>query len=453
MEKNAIEHQEYLRPSASIRGSPCESTCVTAHPPPPSPPASRFRQFLGSIGPGVITGAADDDPSGIATYSSAGALLGTSMLWTALITWPLMGVVQFMCARVGMVTGQGLGAVFRRKFPRWLVILFSLGLLIANSINIGADLSGMADAAHLLTHLASLPLVFLFGAAITVATIALPYHRIANTLKWLALSLFAYIVAAFVSRARWTGVLHDTFVPAWPASKDAWGMLVAILGTTISPYLFYWQASQETEEEKAQGRLSLASRRGATGNEIIDRKLDVGLGTFFSNLVMYFIILTTALTLHRHGLTHIDTSAQAAQALGPIAGPFAAFLYTIGILGVGFLAIPTMSGSAAYAFAETFRWREGLDNPLSRAPAFYTVIILSTLLGVGLNFAHVSPVRALYWSAVVNGLLAPFLLVAILLVASDRKLMCNQPSSMLSRVIVAITTVFMFGAGVGMFFF
>jgi Mn2+/Fe2+ NRAMP family transporter len=343
--------------------------------------------------------------------------------------------------------------VFKRKFPRWLVIVFSLGLLAANSINIGADLSGMADAGQLLTGIPALPLVLLFGVGICAATVAFPYHRIANILKWLALSLFAYIIAAFVSRARWTGVLHGTFIPAWPAGKDAWGMLVAILGTTISPYLFYWQASEETEEEKAQGRLSVASRRGASGDEIIDRKLDVGIGTFFSNLVMYFIILTTALTLHRNGITRIDTSKQAAQALAPIAGHFAASLYTIGLVAVGFLAIPTMSGSAAYAFAETFRWREGLDRPLRRAKAFYSIIILSTLLGIGLNFAHVNPVRALYWTAVINGLLAPFILVAILFVASDRKLMRGQPSSMLSRVIVAITTVFMFGAGVGMFVF
>lgn len=423
--------------------------------PPPSAAASpgRLRRFLGSIGPGIITGAADDDPAGIATYSSAGALLGTTMLWTALVTWPLMGVVQFMCARIGMVTGEGLGAVFKRKFPPWLVLIFSLALLTANSINIGADLSGMADAGQLLTRIPSLPLVFLFGLAIAMATVRFPYHRIANTLKWLALSLFAYVIAAFVSGAHWTGVLHDTFVPSWPASNDAWGMLVALLGTTISPYLFYWQASEENEEEKSHGRATVASRRGATASEIGVRKLDVGLGTFFSNLVMYFIILTTALTLHRHGITRIETSKQAAQALGPIAGRFAASLYTVGLLGVGFLAIPTMSGSAAYALAETFRWKEGLDEPIRRAPAFYAVIILSTLLGIGLNFAGVNPVRALYWSAVVNGLLAPFVLVAILFVASDRKLMCGQPSSMLSRVIVAITTLFMFGAGVGMFVF
>jgi len=364
-----------------------------------------------------------------------------------------MGVVQFMCARIGMVSGQGLSSVFAQKFPRWLVIIFALALLAANSINIGADLSGMADAGHLLTRIPSLPLVFAFAIGICAATIRFPYHRIANTLKWLALSLFAYVIAAFVSGGNWSGVLHDTLIPSLPANNDAWGMLVAVLGTTISPYLFYWQASEEIEEEKAKGQLTIRSRRGATGGDIGIRKLDVGIGTFFSNLVMYFIILTTALTLHRHGLTHIDTSAQAAQALGPIAGRFAALLYTVGILGVGFLAIPTLSGSAAYALAETFHWREGLDSSLRRAPWFYGVIILSILIGVGLNFAHVNPVKALYWSAVVNGLLAPFLLVAVLLVASDRKIMAGQPSSIPSRVIVGICTALMFGAAIGMFVF
>jgi len=424
---------------------------VSSPPPCKAPAKSRAGDFLRGIGPGIITGAADDDPSGIATYSSAGALLGTSMLWTALVTWPLMCAVQFMCARIGMVTGEGLGAVFNKKYPRWLVIAFSVGLLIANSINIGADLSGMADAGQLLTRIPSLPLVFIFGAGIAAATIQFRYSQIANTLKWLALSLFAYVIAAFVSHGDWTGVLHDSFIPSLPRNNAAWGMLVAILGTTISPYLFYWQSSEEVEEEKARGQLSLRSRRGATPGEIGIRKLDVGIGTFFSNLVMYFIILTTALTLHRHGVTQVDTSKQAAEALGPLAGRLSALLYTVGLLGVGFLAIPTLSGSAAYALAETFHWKEGLDRPLGRAPSFYAVIVLSTALGVALNFAHVNPVRALYWSAVVNGLLAPFVMVAILAVAADRKLMCNQPSSIPSRVIVAICTLLMFGAAVGMF--
>lgn len=261
-----------------------------------------LRRFFAKLGPGVIAGAADDDPSGIATYSIAGAQLGTSMLWTAFLTWPLMGCVQFMCARIGMVTGQGLAGALRQKFPKPLLIIASFALLIANTINIGADLSGMADAAEMLTGMNSHIYVVVFGIATAVATVRFRYHQIANILKWLALTLFAYIFTTFLIGPDWRAVAYDTFVPSWPKGHDGWATLVAILGTTISPYLFYWQASQEVEEEKAVGRRMLRQREGATGKEIIDRKIDVGVGTFFSNLVMYFIILATALTLHKHGI-------------------------------------------------------------------------------------------------------------------------------------------------------
>jgi Mn2+/Fe2+ NRAMP family transporter len=236
-----------------------------------------------------------------------------------------------------------------------------------------------------------------------------------------------------------------------PHTRDEWSMLVAILGTTISPYLFFWQASEEVEEEKAAGQSTLAKRTGATVKELQLRRMDVGVGTFFSNLVMFFIILTTAITLNRHGVTHIETSRQAAEALRPLAGRFAASLFTVGIVGVGFLAIPTLAGSAAYAFAETLGWRQGLDKKLKQARAFYTLILVSTGVGVGLDFAGINPVKALYWTAVINGLLAPFLLVAILVIAWDKKLMQGQPSSRLGWTVVAITTVAMFAAGVAMF--
>jgi Mn2+/Fe2+ NRAMP family transporter len=286
---------------------------------------------------------------------------------------------------------------------------------------------------------------------ISWATIRLPYHQIANVLKWLVLVLFAYPITAFVVGADWGQVMRDTLVPSMPHTRDEWSMLVAILGTTISPYLFFWQASEEVEEEKATGLNSLSQRRGATAIELQLRKMDVGVGTFFSNMVMFFIILTTAITLNRHGITHIETTRQAAEALRPLAGKFAATLFTVGIVGVGFLAIPTLAGSAAYAFAETLGWRQGLDKKLKQARAFYTLILISTGVGVGLDFAGINPVKALYWTAVINGLLAPFLLVAILLVASDRKLMQGQPSSRLGWAVVAITTVVMFAAGVAMF--
>jgi NRAMP (natural resistance-associated macrophage protein)-like metal ion transporter len=409
------------------------------------------RRFFSLLGPGLITGAADDDPSGVATYSIAGAQLGTSLLWTAFITWPLMGAVQFMCARIGMVTGQGLGAAFGRKFPRPLIILASLALLAANTINVGADLSGMADAAEMLTGFNSHWFVVLFGLGIAFATIRFRYYQIAMILKWLALCLFAYVITAFIVGPDWKTVLHDTFVPSWPKGHDAWQNLVAILGTTISPYLFYWQSSQEVEHEKAMGRRMVRQREGATKREIIDRKLDVGIGTFFSNFVMYFIILTTALTLHAHGIKDIDTSKQAAEALKPLVGSIAYTLYTVGLIGVGLLAIPTLTGSAAYAFAETFKWRQGLDERFRGARYFYGVIILSTVVGIAMDFLGINPVKALFWTAVINGVLAPFLLIGILFVACDRKLMNGQPSLWVSRVAVAITMLAMFVAAIAMF--
>jgi len=412
-----------------------------------------LRRFLSVLGPGLVSGAADDDPSGIATYSIAGARLGTAMLWTAWLTWPLMAAVQMMCARIGMVTGQGLAGALRERFPRWSLVLVSIALLIANTINIGADLSGMADAAETLTGWNSHYFVVLFGVGIAWATIRLRYYQIAGALKWLALVLFAYVVTAIHLRPDWTRVLRDAFVPSMPHGSEAWGTLVAILGTTISPYLFFWQASQEVEEEKAMGRRMLRSRLGATSREILDRKIDVGVGTFFSNMVMFFIILTTALTLHRHGSTQLESSRDVAEALRPLAGRFAELLYTVGLIGTGLLAIPTLAGSAAYAFAETFGWRQGLDQRLKNARYFYGVVILSTGAGIALDFFDVSPVKALYWTAVVNGLLAPFLLVGILVVACDRKCMQGQPSSLLGRAVVAITAILMFGAAAGMFLF
>jgi len=409
------------------------------------------RRFFSNLGPGLITGAADDDPSGIATYSIAGAQMGTDMLWTAFITWPFMACVQFMCARIGMVTGMGLGDALRRKGPPWLLFGGTLGLLAANTINVGSDLSGMADAAGMLTGINSHIYVVIFGVGIAYATVRFRYHQIAMIMKWLAAVLFAYVITAFLAGPDWGRVLRDTFIPSLPRNHAAWENLVAILGTTISPYLFFWQASQEVEEEKAMGRRLLVQREHATKREIVDRGIDVGAGTFFSNVVMYFIILTTALTLHKHGIKDIETSKQAAEALRPLAGTFAYLLYTLGIIGVGFLAIPTLAGSAAYAFAETFSWQEGLDEPFRGALPFYAVLIFSILLGIGMDFLNINPVKALFWTAIINGVLAPFLLVGVLIAASDRKLMDDQPSSWLSRIAVGIITLAMFGAAAAMF--
>ncbi|MGC2617857.1 MAG: divalent metal cation transporter [Acidobacteriaceae bacterium] len=407
--------------------------------------------MLRSLGPGIVTGAADDDPSGIATYSAAGAQFGTGLLWTALVTWPLMAAVQVMCARIGKVTGQGLAANLKARFPTWVLYVFVFALLAANTINIGADLAGMADAAAMLTGIHSRIFVVVFAVLISWATVRLRYSQIASVLKWLVLVLLAYPITAFVVGVDWRTVAKATFVPSLPHGRDEWSMLVALLGTTISPYLFFWQASEEVEEDKAAGQTTLAKRRGATNEELEFRRIDVGTGAFFSNAVMFFIILTTAVTLNRHGLTHIETTKQAAEALRPLAGKFAATLFTVGIVGVGLLAIPTLAGSTAYAFAETLHWKQGLNRGWKGARWFYMVFLLSTAVGVALDFAGINPVKALYWTAVINGLLAPFLLVGLLMVATNRKLMQGQPSSRLSFIVVMLTTLAMFAAGVAMF--
>ena len=364
-----------------------------------------------------------------------------------------MMAVQTMCARIGMVTGRGIAGALRNKFPRPVLVAAAIALFIANTINVGADLSGMADAAELLTGVSSHVWVIVLGIAIAVATIRLRYAVLANLLKWLALVLVAYVITALYVGPTWSVVAHDTFIPRMPKLGGAWATLVAILGTTISPYLFFWQASQEVEEEKDRGRRRIEDRIGAEPYEITTRKIDITIGTFFSNAAMFFIILTTALTLHHAGLTNLETSRQISEALTPLAGRFASLLYTVGLLGTGALAIPTLAGAGAYAFAEIFGWRQGIDEPYNQAPGFYATFVLSVALGIAMDFANVNPVLALYWTAVINGVLAPFLLVGILLAASDRKLMQGQPSSVLGRGVVGLTAVVMFAAAIGMFVF
>jgi NRAMP (natural resistance-associated macrophage protein)-like metal ion transporter len=423
------------------------------HEPRDTPPVTGIRALWKNLGPGIITGAADDDPSGIATYSIAGAQYGTVLLWTALFTWPLMVAVQTMCARIGMVTGRGIAGALRYKFPRPALFVAAVALFAANTINVGADLTGMADAAELLTGLNSHVWVVVLGLGIAAATIRLRYAVLAKVLKWLAFALLAYVITALYVGPDWSVVAHDTFVPRIPKFAGAWSTLVAILGTTISPYLFFWQASQEVEEEKAIGRRRIVDRLGAKEYELVTRTIDIGVGTFFSNVTMFFIILATALTLHRAGITKLETSRQVAEALRPLAGRFASLLYTVGLLGTGALAIPTLAGAGAYAFAEIFHWRQGMDEPYHRAPGFYAVFICSVAIGIGLDFAGVNPVSALYWTAVINGILAPFLLVGILIAASDRTLMQGQPSPVAGRIVVGITTIVMFAAAIGMFVF
>jgi Mn2+/Fe2+ NRAMP family transporter len=413
----------------------------------------RRPRLLRLLGPGLIAGAADDDPSGIATYSIAGAALGTSLLWTAAVTWPLMATVQMTCARIAMVTGEGLGSALRKKLPRPALLLVAFSLFAANTINIAADLAGMADAASLLVGLRPFVFVVVFAVGITWATVHLRYAQISRILKWLALALFAYVATAIHVASDWPRILRDAVLPRWPGGAAAWSTLVAILGTTISPYLFFWQASLEVEEEKAAGRTRVRDRRGTTPGDLARRRLDVGIGTFFSNFVMFFVIVTTAFTLHGHGHAHPKTSREIAQALEPLAGRFSELLYAVGLIGVGLLAIPSLSGSAAYAFAETFGWKQGLDRNLRGAKPFYLVVISSTVLAAMADLAKFGAVPAMYWSAVINGLLAPVLLAAIYFVATDRRIMAGTPIPNLSRWVLAGACLFMLLAGVGMFVF
>jgi NRAMP (natural resistance-associated macrophage protein)-like metal ion transporter len=408
-------------------------------------------QLIKSLGPGIITGAADDDPSGIATYSIAGAQFGLGLIWLSLFTWPLMAAVQMTCARVGMITGQGLVGAFRKKFSRPVLLLACTALFVANTINVGADLAGMADAAGLLVGVRAQFAVVVFGIAITAATIGLRYVAMERVLKWLVLVLFAYVVTPFLLRPNWLSVLRATVIPSIPHRRNGWATIVAILGTTISPYLFFWQASEEVEEEKALGRITQRDRLGATDKELSTRRLDVGIGTLFSNVVMFFIILTTALTLNAHGVTNPRTSLEVATALRPFGGRWTVLLFTIGLVGTGALTIPTLAGSSAYAFAEIFGWRQGMDESYRRARAFYMVVGVSVLMGIALDFAGVNPVRALYWTAVINGVLAPFLLVGLAIAASDSRLMHGQPTPRLTLGIVVFTAVLMFAAAIGMF--
>jgi NRAMP (natural resistance-associated macrophage protein)-like metal ion transporter len=412
------------------------------------PPA---RRLIASLGPGLITGAADDDPSGISTYSVAGASLGYSVLWTALFSFPLMAAVQLMCARLGMVTGRGLGGVIRMRYPRWVLWSACLLLIVANVFNIAADLGGMGDAMQMVTHIRSYWWTPFFAVLITVLLIRSSYKSIVRVFKWLTMVLFAYIVTAFLAHPDWSAVLHATFVPHVEWSRDYLSVLVGILGTTISPYLFFWQASQEVEQERDLGRTTLAQRQGATREEIAGATLDVRSGMFYSNLVMYFIVLTTAATLHAHGVRSIDTAQQAAEALRPLAGPGAYWLFTLGLVGTGILAVPVLAGSCAYAIADAAIWRKAsLNDRPWRAPQFYAVIAIAMLIGLALNFAGLNAVKMLFWSAVLNGVLAPPLVVLVVMLTSDRKVMGKWVNSRTANALGWIGAAAMSAAAIGM---
>jgi len=398
-----------------------------------------------------VAGAADDDPAGIATYSIVGAQSGSHLLWTAGLTWPLMFGVQMLCARIGLATGQGLAAALKRKIPRVVLILSLVALTLANIVNIGADLSGMAEAAQMMTGIHRQWIAPVFAVIIIFLTIKFTYVQIARVLKWLCLVLFAYVVTAILAVDDWGPILRDFFVPSWPRNSQDWSSIVAILGTTISPYLFFWQASEEVEEEKSAGRRKEVARHGSSAEAIKCRRIDVLVGTFFSNLIMFFIMVTAVATLHRQGTMEIHSSQEAAAALQPLAGSFATTLYTAGLLGVGFLAIPTLASASAYALAETFRRRQGLSQHFGDAKTFYLIIAISVALGAVLSCSPINPMRVLFFSSVVNGVIAPFLLVGIVLVAMDRKLMNGQPVSRLMQGLAWVAAAIMAAAAIGMF--
>ncbi len=383
-----------------------------------------LQRFFRDLGPGLITGAADDDPSGVSTYSVAGAAYGYAGLWTALFSFPLMSAVQLMCARLGLVTGSGLAAVIRKRYPPPVLWFACALLIIANVFNIGADLGGMGSALQLVSKIPAYYGTTFFAFLIIAFLFWTSYKTLARIFKWMTLALFAYVITAFLARPDWGQVLRATFIPHLEWSRAYLSVLVGILGTTISPYLFFWQAAQEVEEDRERRKTMIAPNRSSMDKELATATKDVVTGMLFSNVVMYFIILTTAATLHAHGLTRIDTARQAAEALRPLAGKGASLLFTLGLVGTGMLGVPVLAGSCAYTIAEAARWRgASLNKKFHLARKFYAVMAVSVLVGLALNFAGFDAVKMLFWSAVLNGVLAPPLVILIVLLTSDKKVM------------------------------
>jgi len=398
---------------------------------------SRFKKILKILGPGLVTGASDDDPSGIATYSQAGAQFGLSTLWTALVTFPLMAAVQGMCARIGVVTTQGLTATLKTYYPKWILwmmILFSFPAII---LNIGADIAGMGAVANLIVPaIPSFAFSIIFTLMIMLGVIYFPYQRFASVLKWFCIILLVYLVVPFITDTNWPKVLHATVVPTIKLDKDFMSTLVAILGTTISPYLFFWQATMEAEDIKQK-------------SVIVDKRIlsdvreDVNIGMFFSNLVMYFIILTCGTVLYSHGVHKIDTVEQAANALRPVAGNLAYALFALGIIGTGFLGIPVLSGSISYMCAETFNWKSGLDKKFFQAKPFYGVIIVSLVVGVLINYFGLNPIHELFYTAILYGLTAPVMIAVVLHISNNKKIMGSNTNKLHTNIFGWITLILM----------
>ncbi len=391
---------------------------------PSAHPVKRTKEYWNVLGPGLTTGASDDDPSGIATYSQAGAQFGFQLLWLAPITFPLMALVQEMCARIGLVTGRGLAGNIRRHFSRRVLYVTTLLLFSANAFNIGADLGAMAKAVQLIRPGFNFGLLVLgFAGLCLILQIFLPYARYARYLKWLAMVLLAYVASAILAHLNWGQVLEKTVTPSIHFTKDQLLLICAILGTTISPYLFFWQTSQEIESEVAAGQTTLASRKGSDRKALKSMRVDVWSGMLLSNVVMFFIIAACGAILFPKGITEIHSASEAAEALRPFAGDVTYWLFALGIIGTGLLAIPVLAGSSSYAVSESFKWKGGLGSKLKQAHAFYGVLIISVLVGLSMNFIGIDPIKALIYSAVANGIVAPVVLALIVVISSDKKIM------------------------------
>ncbi|WP_419420066.1 NRAMP family divalent metal transporter [Legionella sp. D16C41] len=408
-----------------------------------------FSGFLKLLGPGLITGASDDDPSGIATYSQAGAQFGFATLWTALITFPLMASIQEMCARIGAVTGEGLVSNIKKHYSLTILYLVLFFCIPAIILNIGADIAGMGAVTHLLipavpTYVFSI----LFTLILTIAIVFLPYQKIAAVLKYLCLSLLLYLIIPFLIKPDLLQVLKYTFIPTIHFNKEFINILVAILGTTISPYLFFWQATMVVEHKKHQIKKVIVNKR--TMSEV---KFDIQFGMLFSNLIMYFIILTTGATLFKAGIQHIDTVEQAAKALEPLAGRFAYLLFALGVIGTGLLAIPVLTGCLSYTLSATFNWRGSLDKKYYQAKAFYGTIFISLILGLSINFVGISVIDALIYTAIFYGIIAPILILIVLHMANNKKIMGNFTNNRLSNILGFITFFLMLAAIILLIYF
>jgi NRAMP (natural resistance-associated macrophage protein)-like metal ion transporter len=445
MKKNLLEKTIEAPAQALDRSVERSKKLVSKVPMGGGNPLQRAKNYWYLLGPGLTTGASDDDPSGIATYSQAGAQYGFGLLWLAAFTFPLMAVVQEMCARIGLVTGRGLAGNIRTHFSRKILYTSAAFLFAANTFNIGADIGAMANAIQLLWPKFNFSLLVVgFTIFILLLQIFTPYVRYARYLKWLALVLFAYIISAILAHPDWHTVIKHAVLPHITFSKDQLLLVCAVLGTTITPYLFFWQTSQEIEEEIAIGQTTVKQRMGSDKVQMKKMRIDVRSGMFLSNVVMFFIVAACASVLFAHGITNINTAAQAAQALRPFAGNASYWLFAIGILGMGLLAIPVLAGSSAYAISESMGGkRQGLSNKLKQAYSFYGVIIISMFVGLGLNFIGLNPIKALIYSAVLNGIVAPIILVLILLLASNKHVMGEWKNGKLSTTLGWLLTVIM----------